>query len=91
MREPFLHFRRQVSFPPLLQFYLMGLRKILGKCLIHFNRELAAQDNRIHLVIAQEAPVVHVGGTDRRPDTVNDRSFRMQQGCLLYTSDAADE
>ncbi len=52
MRKPFLYLREQGSFFPLFPFYLVGLRKILGKGLLHFNSELTAQDNRIHLVIA---------------------------------------
>ena len=44
------------------------------------NLGFTAQDDRVHLVIAYQAPVVQVSGAYRRPDAVNDRGFRLQQG-----------
>ena len=52
MRNPLPDLEQQRSLFPLFPSNLVGLRKIPGKHLLHFSSELAAQNNRVHLVIA---------------------------------------
>ena len=82
MCEPLRHAGDQRPLAPLLEDHLLRLFQVAIEQGFHLRGKIDADDDRVHLVVVEKTPEVHVRGADRGPGPVDHRGLGMDHRTL---------